>query len=250
MIVRWGLEELPGVLRELGVERPFLVASRRWDELDLPPVAARWARSLPTGSRFPMALTGSLRSAAGVRSHGQGGLVREWPAARVGPDHVLGIGVDHVLRHPGSEKRMVGGGGGANLAGIIYDPTSRSMPREVTARTALDALAHGGIALPPGAEPRSDRAAHEGAELINGSLPPSSKGPGRDRPATTLLKGAARAGEALGLSGLCLGHAMAQALGGRVRAPARRDERALPSTGAPLQRSGCDGGDRRFSGSR
>jgi alcohol dehydrogenase class IV len=32
---------------------------------------------------------------------------------------------------------------------------------------------------------------------------------------TRLLEGAARAGEALGRSGLCLGHAMAQALGGR-----------------------------------
>ena len=31
MIVRWGLEELPGVLEDVGSERPLLVASERWD---------------------------------------------------------------------------------------------------------------------------------------------------------------------------------------------------------------------------
>ncbi len=41
MIVRWGLGELPGVLHEVGIERPLLVASRRWDSLDVPS-EARW----------------------------------------------------------------------------------------------------------------------------------------------------------------------------------------------------------------
>ena len=36
MIVRWGLEELPGLLDELGIARPFLIASDRWSWLDLP----------------------------------------------------------------------------------------------------------------------------------------------------------------------------------------------------------------------
>ena len=31
MIVRWGLHELPTVLADVGVERPLLVASPRWD---------------------------------------------------------------------------------------------------------------------------------------------------------------------------------------------------------------------------
>jgi len=35
VIVRWSLGDLPAVLEELGVERPFLIASPRW-ELDLP----------------------------------------------------------------------------------------------------------------------------------------------------------------------------------------------------------------------
>ena len=46
MIVRWGLDELPGRLRELEIERPFLIASDRWSGLDLP-AAARW-NEVPT----------------------------------------------------------------------------------------------------------------------------------------------------------------------------------------------------------
>ena len=42
LIVRWGLRELPGVLGELGIERPFLIASERWSQLDLP-AAGRWS---------------------------------------------------------------------------------------------------------------------------------------------------------------------------------------------------------------
>src|SRR5258708_581251 len=41
LIVRWTLDDLPGVLLELGVERPFLVASPRWS-LDVPSVG-RWS---------------------------------------------------------------------------------------------------------------------------------------------------------------------------------------------------------------
>ena len=94
------------------------------------------------------------------------------------------------------------------------------MTPEVTAGTALNALAHSAEALyHPAGSPESDRAAHEAAELINGSLPAVLEDLGAIGPRTTLLKGAARAGEALGLSGLCLGHAMAQALGGRYGLP-------------------------------
>ena len=31
MIVRWSLDELPAVLLQLGIDRPFLVASPRWE---------------------------------------------------------------------------------------------------------------------------------------------------------------------------------------------------------------------------
>ncbi|MDX6388702.1 MAG: hypothetical protein QOD85_2504, partial [Gaiellaceae bacterium] len=43
MIVRWGVGTLPGVLRELQIEQPLLVASERWAGTNLGVrTAARW----------------------------------------------------------------------------------------------------------------------------------------------------------------------------------------------------------------
>ena len=42
LIVRWGLDELRPLLAALGIPRPLLVASRRWQELDVP-AAATWS---------------------------------------------------------------------------------------------------------------------------------------------------------------------------------------------------------------
>jgi maleylacetate reductase len=119
------------------------------------------------------------------------------------------------------DKRMRGGGSGANLAAIVYEPKlTLGLAKEPTAGTALNALAHAGEALyHPARSPESDRAAHEAAELINAGLPAVLEDARDIGCRTTLLKGAARAGEALALSGLCLGHAMAQALGGRYGLP-------------------------------
>ena len=222
MIVRWGLEELSAVLQELGIERPFLVASPRWNELDLPPVGARWEEipshriEVPEGVDGILAVGGgSAIDTAKAASSKTGLPLVSVPTTYSGSEWTTSYGI----RDP--SKRMVGGGGGANLAGIVYDPAlTLELPREVTAGTALNALAHSAEALyHPARSPESDRAAHEGAELINGSLPAVLQDLGAIGPRTTLLKGAARAGEALGLAGLCLGHAMAQALGGRYGLP-------------------------------
>ena len=221
MIVRWGLEELPGVLEELGVERPFLVASPRWSSLDLP-AAARWEEipshriEVPEGVDGVLAVGGGSAIDTAKAASAAGGLpLVSLPTTYSGSEWTAFYGVR------GPDKRMVGGGGGANLAAIVYDPElTLDLPREETAGTALNALAHAGEALyHPARSPESDRAAHEGAELINGSLPAVLEDLDAIGPRTTLLKGAAKAGEALGLSGLCLGHAMAQALGGRYGLP-------------------------------
>ena len=47
MIVRWGIEELPDVLDELGVTRPLLVTSARWRDIELPVVIAPSVPSEP-----------------------------------------------------------------------------------------------------------------------------------------------------------------------------------------------------------
>jgi alcohol dehydrogenase class IV len=119
------------------------------------------------------------------------------------------------------KKLMVGGGGGAHLAGIVYDPRlTLDLPRAESGGTAMNALAHSAEALyVTGRNPTGDEHALEGARLIGESLP-TVLADGHDLIArTTLLEGALHAGMALGAAGLGLGHAMAQAVGGRYGIP-------------------------------
>ena len=221
MIVRWGLGELPGLLRELGIERPFLVASPRWREFPVEP-AGRWDEipshriEVPEGVDGVVAVGGgSAIDTAKAASAAAGLPLVSVPTTYSGAEWTEFFGV----RDP--DRKMRGGGAGAHLAGIVYDPElTLDLPRDVTAGTALNALAHAAEALyHPARTPESDRLAAEGAELIVGSLAAVLESPKDVGPRATLLHGAANAGEALGRSGLCLGHAMAQALGGRYGLP-------------------------------
>jgi maleylacetate reductase len=221
VIVRWGLGELPELLAELGIEHPLLVASPRWTELPIE-LSARWEEIPSHRIAVPDEVDGIVAVGGGsaidtakAASAASGLPLVSVPTTYSGAEWTGFFGV----RDP--DRKMRGGGAGAHLAGIVYEPElTLNLPREATAGTALNALAHAAEALyHPARTPESDRLAVEGAELIVGSLPAVLENPNEIGPRKTLLRGAAKAGEALGRSGLCLGHAMAQALGGRYGLP-------------------------------
>jgi maleylacetate reductase len=216
MIVRWSLAELPAVLAELGLQRPLLVASDRWASLDVPRVA-HWSEvpshqiEVPPGVDALLAVGGgSAIDTAKYASSTTGVPVVSVPTTYSGAEWTSGFGV----RTP--DRRMVGGGGGANLAGIVYEvDLTLDLPRAVTVGTAMNALAHCAEALyVRGRNEAADVRALEGAALIAESLPLVVANPSGVPARTDLLRGACAAGEALALAGLGLAHAMAQALGG------------------------------------
>jgi maleylacetate reductase len=221
VIVRWSLAELPDVLAEVGVERPLLVASHRWTAVGVPRVA-HW-REVPSAHvevpREADALLavggGSAIDTAKAASAETGLPVVSVPTTYSGAEWSTGFGV----RTP--DRRMVGGGGGARLAGIVYAvELTLGLPRAESVGTALNALAHCAEALyVRGRNERADGLALSGAAKIAVALPAVAERPEDVAARERLLRGAAQAGEALALAGLGLGHAVAQALGGRYGLP-------------------------------
>jgi len=227
VIVSWGYDTLEAVLAEVGSARPFVVASERWSGLELPvEPAARWTE-VPS-HRIDDAAD-EARDAEGVLAIGGGSAIDlgkavsaatglplvSVPTTYAGSEWTPYFGV----RDPG--RRMRGGGAGAHLAGAVYEPElTLDLPRAETVGTAMNALAHCAEALyVQGRNDEADAHALEGARLIGEFLPPVVAEPRELKPRTGLLRGACEAGQALGSSMLALGHAMAQALGGRYGLP-------------------------------
>lgn len=224
MIVRWGLDELDGVLADLGVRRALLVTSERFGGLELP-VAARFTGVRPHSPvDVVSAATDSADGADGIVGLGGGSAIdcAKAVAAATGlplaavPTTYAGAEWTPYFGMRDEARRVKTGGSGSGTAGIVYEPAlTLGLPREETVGTAMNALAHSAEALYAG--PCDD--ATEGAELIGTYLPEVVSTP-RDLSARTgLLEGAMHAGRALGERGLFLGHAMAQALGGRYGLP-------------------------------
>jgi maleylacetate reductase len=229
VIVRWGLDELGPVLEELGVARALLVASQRWRALELP-VATRFhgVRSHAPVETVDAAIA-AADGADGVVGLGGGSAIdtakavsaaRELPLVSV-PTTYAGAEWTPYFGMRDEDRGVKTGGAGARLAAAVYEvELTLDLPRAESGGTALNALAHCAEALyVDGHSEEADRHALEGARLISEHLP-AVLADGRDRNARDgLLHGACEAGAALGTSGLALGHAMAQALGGRYGLP-------------------------------
>jgi maleylacetate reductase len=225
-MVRWGpLDLVAEVCDELGVHAPLLVASTRWSELALPfTPAARWdevpsarveeAASLPADGVVAIGGGSAIDLGKAISATAKVPLVSV-PTTYAGAEWTSFFGV----RDP--QRRMRGGGAGAQLGGIVYDVgLTVGLPRAETVGTSMNALAHCAEALyAHGHNPETDAIALEGAQLIAEFLPRVVESPDDRDLRTELLRGACHGGEALAGSMLALAHAMAQAIGGKYGLP-------------------------------
>ena len=242
-VTRFGagsLADLPDVLDELGIERALLVGSRRGVAATggLPVVgvydgvrshvpvetvreAAALARELRADGLVGLGGGSAIDACKAVAAElgavdGSYPRVVAVPTTYAGSEWTPYFG---VLLAPGRK----GGGSDerAKPVGAVYDPElTLALPLEPTVGTAMNALAHCAEAYyHPERTTRAERHADTGATAIGYALPLVVERPERIYARTRLLEGAFRAALALESAGTCLGHAMAQALGGRYGLP-------------------------------
>jgi maleylacetate reductase len=227
VIVRWGLDSLTEACAEAGVSTALLVASPRWDSLELPfRPAGRWSE---VPSEFVDEAAAAAQGGDGVLALGGGSAIDLGKAisAATGqplvciPTTYSGAEWTTYFGVRDQERRMRGGGGGAHPTAIVYEPElTVDLPPETTVGTAMNALAHCAEALyAQGHNPTADADALTGAALISEWLPRVVAEPANLHARTELLLGASHGGAALAGSMLALAHAMAQAVGGAYGLP-------------------------------
>jgi maleylacetate reductase len=222
--VRWGLDALPELLASQ--EQPLLVSTDRWRDLALP-VAERFhdvrshaeragvdaaiVRAQDTGAGGLVGLGGgSAIDTAKAVSAATGLPLVAVPTTYAGAEWTPYFGIRDEA------AGVKGGGSGANTVGILYEPAlTLGLSRGESGGTAMNALAHCVEARYVSDSPDGN----DGAALIDEWLSRVLED-GQDAEARRrLLEGAMHAGIALRDHGLYLGHAMAQALGGRYGLP-------------------------------
>jgi len=243
-IIRFGagsLAELEDVCAEAGIVRPLLVATARGAAATgrLPVVATfdGVLPHVPVETVRDAATIARRANADGLVGLGGGSAVDTCKAVVVelaagGRDPLPAV-VAVPTTYAGAEWTPYYGmllgpgrkGGGmderSRPVAAIYDPElTVGLPLGATVGTAMNALAHCAEAFyHPERSERSDRHAGTGATAIGYALPLVAEQPEGIYGRTRLFEGALRAALALADSGLCLGHAMAQALGGRYGLP-------------------------------
>jgi maleylacetate reductase len=229
VIVKWGLAELPRVLIELQSDAPLLVTSERWRELDLPVERAFYGVRPHSPQDTVAAATEQASEADALVALGGGSAIDTAKAVSAAtglplvsiPTTYSGAEWTSFFGVRDEERGVKGGGGGAHPVGIVYEPElTLDLPREETGGTSLNALAHCAEALyVKGRSPEADVHGLVGAGLISNALPLVLADGHYAAGRRELLEGAMHAGAALAGAGLGLGHAMAQALGGRYGLP-------------------------------
>jgi maleylacetate reductase len=238
-VIRFGAGTL--ILAEVGIERAVLVATERGASVvESLPVVGAFAGVLPHVPAETVA-----RAADVVESHRADGIValgggsaidtaKAVVARMAGEDrlrlprivavpttyagaewtHYFGMLLGPGRKSGGADER-------ARPVAAVYDPElTLGLGLQDTVGTAMNALAHCAEAFyfEPSTEDALAQAA-AGAGAIGAALPDVVAEPGSLPHRTLLLDGAMHAALALADSGLCLGHAMAQGLGGRFGLP-------------------------------